>query len=118
MHRLRFASSLWLIGVALSIDAQVPQRLPESRIDVVMPRETSRWPDSLRRVMRDSIATAHRRWLSKRPTQYLFASATEGGLSSIDFGRERDGQLTALRIRGDSVMGRMRKRSATATRLT
>ena len=95
--------------VGESADAQEPPRTPPVRVQSTFIDPNGRWPDSLRQTMRDSLARGRERWQRTRPPQYLVATIVTWAMAVPVRDPAYDGQLEAVRVRGDSVVGIVRR---------
>ena len=101
---------------ALVKESTTPTPLPAVRVEgQVPPLHTSaegHWPDSARRAMRDSLRGGRERWRATRPMAYAFAARTTMSMVAIDGGPELEGVMFAVLVRGDTIVGGIRKRAA------
>lgn len=88
--------------VAAFAAAQTTQSLPEITVTARAAGRT--WPDSLRRVVRDSLAVGKARWLRMRPEHYdLSVSNIPAWVLTIN-SAAHEGHRRVMQIRYDSIV--------------
>lgn len=112
-------SSLKTLSIALLVldhcaahaaaGAQEPHRLPPVRVEATVIERNGHWPDSVRALVRDSLARGRARWQRSRPPEYLVGTIVTLAMVFPRRDPADDGQLEALRVRGDSVVGIVRR---------
>ena len=119
MTTLRLA--LLVLGLSLTqpVLAQPPGQLPPVRVQAKYEDPMGgTWPDSLRQVIRDSLARGRERWERTRPPQYLVAAITTWSMFVLVRDSTYDGQIEAARVRGDSIVAVIHRPAPQYTRRT
>jgi hypothetical protein len=102
IRRLTVIASLCAVPFATPAHSQVPTRLPAVRIEdssAFLP--PGRWPDSARRVVLDSLNAGRRRWMRRRPPEYLVAVYSTGGMLRSE---SSSGSYLGWLVRRDSLI--------------
>lgn len=111
MRRLRLTLALaGVVTLRATAIAQGTSPLPPVRIEGKAPvGRDGRWPDSLRTRMRDSLARGRARWEQSRPSEYVVGVISTWAMARMVRTDVIDGQLEAVRVRGNRITGLARR---------
>jgi hypothetical protein len=97
------AVALVVVGATVAAQAQDVTSLPV--VQVTAPTANGRWPDSLRRKMRDSLDAARARWERNRPRVYAVAMVEVVSMVRVEVPPEYARRWYVQEVHGDSAVG-------------
>lgn len=101
--RLSIAAALLLASAPVAVWPQVATSLPAVRV-TALSMEGGRWPDSLRRTMRDSLDAARARWVRNRPHVYAVAMVEVVSMCLVELPPDLAHRWYVREVHGDSAV--------------